>query len=137
MNLLLSELDIAARTIRREAAPNDYDDRRSIAHVLKNRLTTTTGQFARDDTLATVCLRHLQFSVWNPGDPNFDKLYAVDYRDQDLRECLEALLTVFNGAKDITKGSLHYHTRAVSPSWSQGHTSCHQTPGHVFFNDID
>lgn len=137
MNLLLSELDIAARTIRREATPDDYEDRRSIAHVFKNRLVSTAGQFARDDTLATVCLRHLQFSVWTPSDPNFNKLYEVDYRDRGLRDCLEILLTVLNGARDITDGATHYHTRAVAPSWSQGHVSCHQTAGHLFFNDVD
>ena len=126
-----------AMTVWGEARGEDREGREAVAHVLFNRLNTTTGQFSRDDTLATTCLRHVQFSVWNSGDPNFLKMFSVDYGNVDLRQCLAIVLEVSCGLPDPTQGSRHYHTRNVAPRWANGHIPVYQTDGHVFYNDID
>lgn len=136
MLLLLADLDIATRTVAREAYPESYDDRRAICHALKNRWDSTTGQWKKDDTLATVCLRHLQFSVWTPSDPNFSKLFSMDISSEVYLGCLNALTEVLLGAEDVTLGSRHYHTRTVSPNWSEDKTPCYETVGHLFFNNV-
>jgi len=138
--ILLSELDIAARTIWGESRGEDYIGRRAVAHVLYNRWKTLVGQFRKDDTVATSCLRHVQFSVWNIGDPNFKKLYQVDYSDIELRKCLQIMLEVVNeDANDITEGAKHYYSKSMSvpPNWAVGHTPSYETSGHLFFNDVD
>ena len=139
--ILLSELDIAARTLWGEARGEDYIGRRAVAHVLFNRWKTTYGQFRKDDTLATSCLRHAQFSVWNSGDPNFKKMFEIDYNNPDLLMCLQIILEVINedGKGDITDGARHYHAKSmfVPPNWAVGHTPSLETDGHLFFNDIE
>lgn len=141
MLLLPADLDIAERTIYAEARGDGPEGRRAVAHVLVNRWESKTGQWKRDDTLATVCLRHLQFSVWTPGDPNFEKLFRVTVMDEIFRDCGIAIREVLNNATDLTLGSRHYHTRAIEPLWiklGHGHTRkpCYATEGHLFYNDV-
>ncbi len=139
--LLLSELDIAARTLWGEARGEDYIGRRAVAHVLFNRWKTTYGQFRKDDTLATSCLRHVQFSVWNSGDLNFKKMFEVNYNNIDLLMCLQIILEIINedGKGDTTEGAKHYYSKSMSspPNWAVGHAPSLETDGHLFFNDVD
>lgn len=136
MNILLSELDIAARTVWGEARGESHHDQLAVAHVIHNRWKKEDGQFRRDDTLATTCLRHVQYSAWNKGDPNFQQLYAVQYDSKSLRLCMMAVLEVLNGGRDFTAGALHYHTHAVSPPWAGGHEPCYETSAHKFYNTV-
>ncbi len=139
--ILLSELDIAARTLWGEARGEDYIGRRAVANVFFNRWKTTHGQFRKDDTLATSCLRHVQFSVWNANDPNFKKMFEIDYNNADLLMCLQIVLEVINedGKGDITNGARHYYSKSMSspPSWAIGQEPSFETEGHLFFNDVD
>jgi len=139
--LIPADLDIAERTIWAEARGDGPDGRRAVAHVFVNRWQSDTGQWARDDTLATVCLRHLQFSAWTVGDPNFQKLFRVTVMDEILRDCGIAIREVLNGVEDPTLGSRHYHTRQIEPPWIKlGHGKlrkpCFETDAHLFYNDI-
>ena len=134
--LLLSDIDIATRTVCREAGGESYEGKRGVAHVLVNRWKSTKGQFAKDDTLATACLRHLQFSVWNEADINFKKLFEATYSQPVMIESMRAVLDVLSGMDDITNGALHYHAKSVSPYWAHGHEPSAEHGGHVFFNDV-
>ena len=141
MLLLAADLDIAERTIYAEARGDGPEGRRGVAHVLVNRWQTTTGQWARDDTLATVCLRHLQLSAWTPNDPNFEKMFKVTVMDDIFLDCGMAIREVLTGSKDFTLGSLHYHTRAVEPHWiklglGKARLPVYETEGHLFYNDV-
>ena len=133
--MILEDILICARTVWGEARGEDQEGRLAVAHVMVNRWRTRVGQFAKDDTLATACLRHVQFSVWNEGDPNFQKMQSVDVNDREFRQCLVAVLQALD-EPDPTNRSLHYHTRAVSPPWSLHHVPAYETRGHLFFNDI-
>ena len=135
LKLLASDVDIMARTVYGEARGEDDEGRRAVAHTMLNRWRTTDGQFRRDDTLATVCLRHVQFSCWNAGDPNLAKMMSVDVNDSVFRQCLAAALIAID-EPDFTEGARHYHTKRSRPRWSRGHSPCYRHGVHVFFNDI-
>ena len=79
MNMLWADIMLATTTVWGEARGEGATGKLAVACTLVNRWRTQTGQFRKDDTLATAALRHVQFSVWNQGDPNFTKLFQVDF----------------------------------------------------------
>ena len=142
MFLLLEDVLIASRTVYGEARGEPKNGKLAVAHVLINRWKRTDGQFAKDDTLATTCLRHLQFSIWNAGDPNFVKIHQVQIDNDLFRECLRCVLEAID-EPDFTSGSTHYHTIAKPmfasdwpPVWAQGHVPVLTLGAHAFYNDI-
>lgn len=143
MLLLAADIDIAARTVWGEARGADYQHQMLIAHVLKNRWFSGKGQFARDDTLASACLRHVQFSCWNADDPNFAKLFVIGVSDAMFRQCMRAVLDALDAPSDPTSGATHYHTLAKPgyakswpPDWAVGRASCLVDGPHAFYNDV-
>ncbi len=140
----LSDLDIATCTVVGEAAAEPWEGKLGVAYVLVNRWRTEKGQFARDDTLATTCLRHLQFSVWTAKDPGFSRLYEYGPKGKIYRESMRALLVAIDGIEpDPTRGALHYHTvaspvwaKSWPPSWASGHEPSATIARHVFYNDV-
>ena len=133
--MIFADLDILSRTVWGEARGEKHKGRKAVAHVMLNRWRSIKGQFAKDDTIATACLRHVQFSVWNAGDPNFEKMQKIDINDRTYRECMIAALEAFD-EKDFTRGSTHYCTRAVHPLWAEGHSPVLRLGNHVFYADI-
>lgn len=133
--MIQSDLDILARTVWGEARGESYAGKKAVAHVIFNRVRSTTGQFAKDDTVATACLRHVQFSVWTIGDPNLPKMEAVGLEDQDFRECLRACLEAVD-EPDPTNGARHYHTESISPVWAEGHKPVLKLGAHLFYSGI-
>lgn len=136
MILTPGDLDILARTIFGEARGESHEGRKAVAHVIFNRVRTITGQFARDDTIASACLRHLQFSCWNADDPNLLVMQRAGLENITFRACMRAALEAFD-APDQTKGARHYHATTVKPSWATGHKPSAIIGWHLFYNDID
>jgi N-acetylmuramoyl-L-alanine amidase len=132
----VEDLLIAARTVFGEARGESQDGKQAVANVLVNRWRKQTGQFAKDDTLATTCLRHLQFSAWNQGDPNFDTIQEIGLGSKLFRACFKAVLDAIDG-NDLTKGALHYHTKQISPAWAAGHEPCLDLGNHLFYNTVE
>ena len=132
-----SEVDIMSCTLWAEARGEGFEGMKAVAHVILNRVRKTDGQFARDDTLASACLRHLQYSCWNKGDPNFDKMFDLNLESGSFAEATRAALEAIH-EPDLTNGALHYYatTMPTPPLWSIGHTPCFELGNHVFFNDI-
>jgi N-acetylmuramoyl-L-alanine amidase len=135
MLLLASDIDIAARTVWMEGRGEPYVGMKAIAHVLRNRWVSTSGQFRKDDTLATTCLRHVQFSAWTRGDPNFTKAHAVTVADEVFRLCLRAVLEAFDEL-DPVGGATHYHTKTIMPYWAEGHQPVKAIGNHLFYVGI-
>lgn len=132
-----SEIDILACTLWAEARGEGYEGMKAVSHVIINRVKTTTGQFSKDDTLATACLRHVQYSCWNKGDPNFDKMFDLNLESGTFAEAMRAALEALH-EPDFTNGALHYYatTMPASPPWSVGHVPCFELGKHIFFNDV-
>tara|TARA_Y100000310_G_scaffold25627_1_gene24514 strand:+ start:8923 stop:9333 length:411 start_codon:yes stop_codon:yes gene_type:complete len=135
MLLLASDIDIAARTVWMEGRGEPYAGMRAIAHALINRWCSNSGQFRRDDTLATTCLRHAQFSAWTKGDPNFDKAHVVTVADEVFRLCVRAVLEALD-EDDPLEGATHYHTKAIMPYWAEGHQPVKAIGNHLFYTGI-
>lgn len=133
--------DIAARTLWGEARGEPVAGQLAVAHVLWNRARIASEWKARgrrhplfgDGTLAGVCLAPWQFSCWNANDPNRPKMEALTAKQ------LEPFIAIVRRARhepDPTKGSTHYHTKAVSPAWSRGLTPAAVIGAHMFFNNV-
>ena len=137
LRLVSGDLEIAARTVFGEARGESYEGKKAVAWVLKNRWLSTRGQFAKDDTLATACLRHRQFSAWNAGDPNLGAMRKTGEWDRSYRDSLRAVLEVIDELTDsLTFGSLWYHAQAVSPDWAVGAKPAARHGTHVFYNEL-
>lgn len=138
MNILEADIDICARTVYGEARGESFEGKKAVAWVMRNRWLSTEGQFEKDDTLATACLRHRQFSAWNKEDPNFKAMFTVQANNIAFRECVRAVRDVLDqpSGADPTQGSTHYHTTSAEPGWSIGVTPVLEAGVHVFFNNI-
>ena len=126
------DLDILARTIYGEARNEPYEGMKAVAHVVFNRVKRDPKN---DTTIARACLRKLQFSAWNLGDPNLVKMQTVTEKEPRFQKCIKAAREAFDET-DFTRGATHYHTPAVNPVWSRGKTPCLVIGGHLFFNNI-
>lgn len=130
------DVDILARTIWGEARSEEQLGREAVAAVVLNRLKRDQpGRFGA--SITDVCLKSKQFSCWNAGDPNLEKLKRVDETDRDFRACIEiAERAVIGILSDPTKGADHYHTLGVSPAWSKEKQPAVVIGVHKFYNNI-
>ncbi len=132
------EIDVMARTLWGEARSEGLKGMEAVAHVILNRVAHAKSKgesFWWGHDVLTVCQRPYQFSCWNPGDPNRQKLMAVDKDDIHFATALRvARRAVYRQlGDDPTLGADHYHTVNVSPFWSKGETPLIQIGSHLFF----
>jgi spore germination cell wall hydrolase CwlJ-like protein len=134
-----NDLYTLARTLWGEARSEGYRGMQAVANVVMNRYEAAQEsnikgrQFGR--TVAEICQKPYQFSIWNANDPNLPKILAVTEDDQSFRAALQIARDALNGSlPDITNGADHYHTSAVSPYWSSGKTPIAQIGSHEFYN---
>jgi len=136
--LTFADLEISARTVFGEARGEPFLGQIAVAHVLINRWQAQ--RMPRSHTLAATALRYKQFSAWNEGDPSREKMLAATLDDPRFIQALAAVMVALrdrlSAGTDPTEGSLHYHTSAVRPNWSVGHTPIAIIGAHQFFNDI-
>src|SRR4051794_15177463 len=85
------DLDTMARTLYGEAEANNAADAKAIAWVIVNRADLPNWP----DSVAQVCLQPWQFSCWNPGDPNRDRI--LNAKSTWFERCREIALGVLNG----------------------------------------
>jgi N-acetylmuramoyl-L-alanine amidase len=106
----------------------------AVANVIINRVKARSWY---GDSIRDVCLKPNQFSCWNAGDPNREKVESVTTSDDDFLECLDVATRVLAGAfPDLIFGSRHYHTPGVTPKWSRGNPPIIRIGGHLFFNNV-
>lgn len=107
----LSELDLSALCIWREARGEGELGRRGVGWVVQNRANNPMwwGHDAR-----TVILKPWQFSSFNPKDPNAD--HWPGDADRSWLECQQIASAIMNNSDtDITDGATHYHD--ISMDW--------------------
>lgn len=132
------EVRLLAATTWAEARSEGEDGMRAVAHVIVNRIGPRFGE-----NLATVIYTPMQFSAWNPGDPNRPLAQNPDRyaRGGESLETWEAAQRIAREvlerrSVDPTGGALFYHTRAVRPHWS-GYGVGKKTIGaHIFYADV-
>jgi len=127
-----SDIDILARTVWGEARGEQFLGQRCIANVVINRWQADEGQFRKDDTIATACLRYAQFSCWTATDPNFEEMQTIGFGARSFRIAMRAALEALD-EPDPTEGAKHYHTAGVSPEWSKRREPVIVIGNHYFF----
>ena len=136
-----SEIDVVdahwlALTIWGEARGGGEQGMRAVGHVIANRSRTQRSGAYVTDTVSEAW----QFSAWNAGDPNREKMLNIDTLREgsaDHRLWLAAkriAAEILAGqSQDPTRGALFYHTDAVQPAWSLGVTPVATIGNHLFF----
>jgi N-acetylmuramoyl-L-alanine amidase len=100
----LSDLQLAALCIWREARGEGLLGKRGVAHVIHNRAQQGFGY-----SIAHVILKPYQFSSFNANDPNADK-WPAD-ADHSWLDCQQTASEVLGGSdEDITNGATFYYS---------------------------
>jgi len=136
-----ADIETAARTVFGEARGENDLAKLWVACTLVNRWRATHGPYKRDDTLTLACQRNLQYSCWNPNDPNFKQVHLVGPTDPAYLDCMLAVLKALTGS-DKTAGATLYHTiqppawaRAWPPTWAKKAIKLHEVGAHVFYRE--
>lgn len=135
----MTDQDTMARTLYGEARGEGRDGLVGVANVILNRfaLWDRHPHFGHG-TIESVCLAPWQFSCWNEGDPNLNKLVKVTAEDPAFADCLQVAEDALNGLlEDNTNGATYYYVRGSKmPQWAFGKDSCAVVGRHLFFKDI-
>ena len=125
------QVDYMARTIWGEARGEGARGMQAVANVIMNRVNKGGWYGA---TIKDVVLKKWQFSVWNEGDPNRDKI--LNATQAQLAQALDISKKVIKGElQDITGGATNYHATSVKPSWAAKMTKTVQIGNHVFYRE--
>ena len=127
-------VDILARTLWGEARGEGVVGMAAVAAVVRNRCAKG-GWWGSG--IKGICLKPKQFSCWNEGDPNRERLPKLGDGDAFFMAAkVVAELAVAGALADITAGATHYHASRVKPSWARGRQPCCSIGNHLFYNDI-
>lgn len=114
----LSERDLFALVLWREARGQDHATRVAVAWSIQNR-ATHGGWWG--NTLPEVILKPYQYSSFNKSDPNSIKFPVIGdaaYVDCDAAACAVMSKTM----PDPTGGATHYHDKSMDlhpPEWTK------------------
>jgi N-acetylmuramoyl-L-alanine amidase len=113
-----SELDLMTRTLWGEARSQSDEEIAWIAHTVVNRVES--WQFP--NSFEKVLLQANQFSVWNAGDPNREKMVRLRREDPAYQRVFSIVLSVVSDryldGPDPTHGANHYH-HGDAPYWAE------------------
>src|SRR5580698_3087561 len=105
----LSDLELCALCVWREARGEGLLGKRGVAHVILNR-ASEPGWWG--STIQSVILFPFQFSSFNPSDPNADKWPLED--DPSWMDSLNVAQDVLvNNDSDITNGAVYYYDISI------------------------
>lgn len=140
-----ADIDILARTMWGEARNEGYAGMQAVANVVMNRykLAQSSAAKARQfgDSVAEICQKPYQFSVWNNGDPNLPLMLKVTSDDQRFVQALTIARKAVTGTlADITGGADHYlnidFTRQIRggslPNWVDLNKKTADIGAHTF-----
>ena len=132
--MTFEDLDIMAKTMWGESRNQDTSCQIAVANVIKNRAEARRWY---GNTPKEVCLKEWQFSCWNEGDPNKEKMEQLSKTDPIYIKMLGIGFLVLSGKiKDNTQNSTHYHTKAVKPKWSYDVQPVCEYGEHLFYNNV-
>ncbi len=78
---IAQDISILAQTMWGEARSHGTEGMLAVGHVIKNRASAGKG-LTFGNGIRGVALKRKQFSCWNPGDPNRDRM--TDMKQYDL-----------------------------------------------------
>jgi spore germination cell wall hydrolase CwlJ-like protein len=108
----LSELQLLALCVWREARGEGLLGKRGVAHVVQNR--AAHPRWWGGPSLHSVILKPWQFASFNPGDANAEKWPSDD--DHSFADCSDICDAVLRGAdEDIVGGATSYYDNSIPP----------------------
>ena len=118
-----------AKTIWAEARGQSTEEKIAICHVMHR---SESNKALWDNILSK-----WQFSCYNYGDPNFEKLMKVNIDNEIYRECIGIAFGVINDIyPDYAKGADHYFNPSILPelpSWAKKMTKVAQIDETEFY----
>lgn len=137
---------IAAKTIYGEARGESFGGQVAVAWVIRNRADNPRWWGGPD--WKSVCLADWQFSCWNDGNPNLNKLRALTTDDllacDAAQGCLTAVLMVARDlVNDPTGGATHYVVTSwlndpkLRPAWANELRQTAVIGNHTFFTALE
>lgn len=135
------DLDLAVRTLYGEARGEPDVGVLAVAHVILNRWRRPSWWSRKvpgyqNDTIAAVCRRRWQFTCWNEGDPNREKMLALKTSDPAYQRLRGLFLKAFT-EPDFTSGATHYYAAYIAaPSWVEGAVFTGQHGVHRFYTGL-
>ncbi len=134
-----TDVDTLARTIWGEARGEGYEGMKAVANVVLNRYAQAQKSTAKarqfGSTIHEICTKKYQFSAWLVNDPNYAKLVTVTRADPQFNTAYQIAQDALAGRiTDNTRGADHYHTTAITASWSRGKQPVKQIGSHLFYD---
>ncbi|MCC3859776.1 cell wall hydrolase [Pseudemcibacter aquimaris] len=125
-------IDLMARTMWGEARSEGNIGMQAVGNVIMNR--ANNGKVWDGVSIVGVITKDNQFSAWNIGDPNREKMLTVNDNDPVFRNALRIAEQLVNGELgDITDGADHYHTIFISPYWADEMEFIKDINNHRFY----
>lgn len=117
---MVAEEKLLAATIWAEARGETRQGREAVAWVIKNR-AAKGGWYGH--SINSVILKPWQFSCYNSGDPNRQKIIKLvtgQAYDNEFSDCESTARDVLSGiCPDPTSGATHYHNfYTCHPEWA-------------------
>ncbi len=134
------DVELLARTIYGEARGESVRGKEAVACVIVNRVRRARdrGGYWWGKDLGHVCLKPWQFSCWNEGDANLQKVKSVTTKNRAFQACIRIARRAAAGAiDDPTGGATHYHARGVHPPWARDKAPSAEIGQHLFYNNIE
>lgn len=129
-------VDILARTIWGEARGTGAAGMRHVASVVMNRVANASWW---GSDVVSVCQHPYQFSCWNQGDPNREKLLAVTTEDPWFLMAKGIAAAAISGSlTDATNGADSYYALSLDtkPAWTRGATHTYSDGWHSFWRTV-
>lgn len=124
-------VDLMARTMWGEGRNQGERGMQAIGNVIKNR-ADKGGWFG--ESIVDVITKDLQFSTWNAGDPNREKMLAVTKDNPEFAAALAIAADILSGdLADITNGADHYHAGSITPYWVVAMNKTAVIGDHIFY----
>ena len=118
------------QTVWGEARGETYKGKLAVAHVILNRAASPRWPVSAYDVVHQLW----QFSAWNEGTANREKMENLSFDDLN-KECMEATLKAVGDLdSDPTEGATHYFATYIEPpSWADNLSETAQIGRHRFF----
>jgi len=128
------DFKVMAGTLFGEARGEPREGQIGVAWSIINRWRSKKWFSA--PSLAGVCVKRLQYSCWNPGDPTYRRMIDATAEElapfeQIARDCVAGTIP------DPTGGATHYYADSIAaPKWAIGKTPTVKLGHHSFFANI-
>ena len=111
-----------------------------MACVVLNRykIAQKNGGYWWGNTIVEICQKPYQFSCWNKGDVNYNKIISLENNNMGYMECKRIAMRAIRGILiDNTGEADHYHAVSTYPKWADDKIAISGIGSHLFYKLVD